>query len=163
MLYCIKARSRQKPIALLLGKKEDIPGLVLEVSETAWRLTERFLPGGLTLILNGIPELPPWILGIDGTVAVRVPDHPLALRLIESLGSPLATTSANMSGQRSSLTSEEVYDQLQGRVPLIIDGGPCLQAMDSTVLDVRGEWPVVLREGAIARKDIEEFCGRITV
>ncbi len=94
-------------------------------------------------------------------MAIRIPAHPVPIALIKGLGTPIVGTSANLSGKPSPLTASEVYSQLGDKVDLIIDGGKCLGGKESTVVDVTGETPVLLREGAISRDELEQVCGSI--
>lgn len=159
-VYRIKGRPADKPIALLLADSQDIPTVALEVSDLAWRLVARFFPGALTLVLPKAPTVPPWVTAGGEGVAVRVPDHPFARSLIRGLGAPLATTSANLAGHPAPVTAQEAYAQLGHVVPLVLDGGPCPRGQESTVLDLTGSTPLLLREGAVSRGDLEAVCGR---
>ena len=148
-LYVAKNRPAEKAIPLLIASVDDLPFVAAEVSETARRLAARFWPGGLTLV---VPRHPRVLTAVSPgpTVAVRMPAHPFVLDLIAALGAPLAATSANISGQPSPTTAAEVVAQLGGRIPLILDGGPCPGGIPSTVVDVTVDPPVVLRHGAIS-------------
>ena len=95
-------------------------------------------------------------------MAVRVPAHPVPIALSRGLGTPIVGTSANLSGQPSPLTADEVYGQLGGKIDFVIDGGWCPGGKESTIIDVSGEKPMILREGAISRTEIERVCGNIT-
>jgi L-threonylcarbamoyladenylate synthase len=120
-------------------------------------LTRRYLPGALTLVLPASGALPESITTGAQTVAVRIPDHPVPLALIRGLGTPIVGTSANLSGQPGALTAGDVYRQLGDRVDFIIDGGRCPGGKESTIVDVTGEKPVILREGAIPSDEICTF------
>lgn len=148
-LYTAKVRPRSKAIPVLLATATDLPLVAREVPPTAGRLANAFWPGALTLILPRHPALPS-ILTADGdSVAVRVPDHPLARALIAASGAPLAATSANLSGRPSPVTAQEVTAQLGGRIDLILDGGPCPGGRPSTVLDLTRDPPRLLRAGPV--------------
>jgi len=131
------------------------------VPEMAWRLIERFWPGGLTLVLPKRDTLPAIITAGGDKIAVRVPAHDVPLRLIRGLGRPIVGTSANISGKPNPLTAAEVEGQLDGKVDLIINGGRCPGGMESTVVDVTGESPVILRAGIIPEADINKACRKI--
>ncbi len=161
-VYTIKERPRTMPFPLLVANVEQIISLAEAVSPLAWRLIEKFLPGALTLVLSKSSTAPGAVTGAGGTIAVRIPAHPVPLALIEGLGAPLVGTSANISGQPSPLTADGVRSQLADRVDLIIDGGRCPGGRESTVVDVTGETPVILREGAISRAEIELVLRGIT-
>jgi L-threonylcarbamoyladenylate synthase len=131
----------------------DVPAGVAE-------LGRRFWPGGLTIILRRSAAVPDAVTVGSPTVGVRVPNHPVALRLLRQLGRPLATTSANLSGRASPTTAVEVFQQLAGRIPLVLDGGPCPGGVESTVLDLTTPVPMVRRLGAISREALEEALGQ---
>jgi len=159
-LYIAKERPREKAIPLLIARREDLFLVSRDVPEIAWRLIERFWPGGLTLVLPKAPGLPDVLCVSGDSVAVRMPDHPIALALIEAAGVPLATTSANISGHPSPVMAEEVQQELGGRIELILDGGRCPGGISSTVLDLTMEPPTILRLGPVSREEIEELLSR---
>ena len=105
--------------------------------------------------------VPAIVTGGGDTVAVRIPDHPVPVALIRGLGVPIVGTSANLSGRPSPLTAGEVENQLGKMIDLIVDGGRCSGGRESTIVDVTGEIPVILREGAISREQLERVCGQI--
>ena len=158
-IYRVKRRSNELPLPLLLVGKADIERVAVNIPETAWRLAERFLPGGLTLVLEKSSWVPDVVTAGGDTVAVRIPDHDITIDLIQRLGSPLVGTSANISGRPSPVTADEVYGQLGDQVDLVIDGGECPGGIDSTVVDVSGEMPTVVREGAVSWQELSEVCG----
>ncbi len=160
-VYEVKGRPHHLPLPLLLADISEIGMVAYPVPEIAWRLAERFLPGGLTLVLPKAPSLTTIATAGGNTVAVRIPNHPIPLALIRGLAAPLTGTSANISGRASPVTAEEVSHQMGGSVELIIDGGRCPGGIESTVLDITGEVPRILREGAISREDIERACGMV--
>jgi len=116
----------------------------------------RFLPGALTLVLPKAAGLPDIITAGGETVAVRIPAHPVPVALAEGIGSPIVGTSANLSGSPSAITAADVRDQFGDRIDLIIDGGRCPGGIESTVVDVTGETPLVLREGAVSQRELEK-------
>ncbi len=120
-------------------------------------LIDKFLPGALTLILPRASSVSAMVTAGGSTVAIRIPAHPVPVALARELG-PIAATSANLSGQPSALTAEEVYTQFGDRLDLIIDGGRCPGGKESTIVDVSGPTAVLLREGAIPRSELEEIC-----
>ena len=157
-VYQAKGRPRRLAIPLLLADVSQITSVARDVPEIAWQLAERFLPGGLTLILYKSPSVSTLITGESEKIAVRVPAHPIPIALIEGLGVPITGTSANITGNPSPLTAQEVYNQMGERVDLVIDG-ICPGGVASTVLDITGESPMILREGAISGEEIEKACG----
>ncbi len=132
---------------------------------TAEKLAARFWPGPLTLVLPRSPGSPISLLATAGldTVAIRAPSHPVAQALIRAAGRPIAAPSANRSGAVSPTRAEHVAESLSERVPLILDGGPCLVGVESTVLDLTGTTPTLLRPGGATREAIEAVVGPIAV
>jgi len=161
-VYQVKKRPRSMPLPLLLTDVSQISEVAQPVPEVTWLLAEKFLPGALTLVLPKSQSVPDIITGKDKTVAIRIPAHPVPIALVQGLGTPIVGTSANLSGQPSSLTAEEVYAQLGDRVDLIIDGGRCPGGRESTIVDLTGETPLILREGAISREELKRVCPSIT-
>ncbi len=157
-LYRVKDRPGEKAIPLLIADPEDLEQAVTKVTPAARRLIARFWPGGLTLVLPKRPEVPAEV-SPGPTVAVRLPDHEGVRALIRAAGAPLAATSANRSGQPSPRTAQEALAQLGGRVPLILDGGPCPGGVPSTVVDCTVDPPRLLREGAIPASEIRRELG----
>ncbi len=149
-VYTVKQRPAQKALPLLVGGPDEAAAVAL-VSPTAQALMARFWPGGLTLVL---PDR-----AASDTVAVRMPDHPVPLALIRALGSPLATTSANRSGQPSCTTAAAVQARLPAGYAVLVDAGPSPGGQDSTVLDLSGAAPRVLREGAVPTADLAALLG----
>ena len=160
-VYRVKGRPRNMAFPLLLAHTSQIGEVADSVPQIAWLLVRNFLPGALTLVLHKSSSVPDVITGGGITVAVRIPAHPVPVALAEGLGTPIVGTSANLSGKPSALTADEVYSQLGDKIDLVIDGGRCPGGRESTVVDVTGEEPVVLREGAISREELERVCGNI--
>ena len=156
-LYIVKGRSSQKAIAILLGKRTQLDLVASTMSPMAIRLAEKFWPGPLTLVVERNPSLPD-VLTPDNTIGVRMPDHPVALALLR-LSGPLAVTSANLSGQPSSITAQEVLAQLGGRIHLVLDGGRTPGGIPSTVVDCTAITPVIIRVGPVSAEQIEATLG----
>jgi L-threonylcarbamoyladenylate synthase len=152
-IYAAKGRSTEKAIPILFGDAADLEQVTAQVSEMALRLATRFWPGPLTLVVPKHPSLPEAV-STAPTVGVRVPDHPVARALLRAAG-PMAVTSANLSGQASPCTAQEVCNQLGGRIPLILDGGGTPGGVPSTVVNCLGAEPQVLREGPITLAQIQ--------
>lgn len=150
-LYEAKEREAEKAIPILLGDARALDEIG-SASEMARRLAEAFWPGPLTLVVPKRPDVPDAV-GRAGSVGVRVPNHPVALRLLQAAG-PLATTSANRSGSTSPRTADQVRAELEGKIDLILNGGTCPGGRPSTVVDCTGEEPVILREGPITLRQI---------
>jgi len=155
-IYAAKIRPRDKAIPLLLATTDDLSLVAENVPPVAHLLAERFWPGGLTLVLRK-RAIVSEAVSPGPTVAVRVPDHGVAQALIAALGVPLAATSANLAGNPSPVTAQEVMAELAGRIELILDGGPCPGGVPSTVLDLTTDPPTVLRSGAITVEDIRDI------
>lgn len=153
-LYVAKLRAADKAIPVLLADPVDLALVAVDLTAAAMRLAERFWPGPLTLVAPKAPAVPDEVTAGGQTVAVRIPDHDMARALIRLAGAPLATTSANLSGQPSPVTAQDVAAQLTGRVALILDGGPCPGGLPSTVVDVTGPAPRILRPGPITLEQI---------
>ncbi|MCD6452816.1 MAG: threonylcarbamoyl-AMP synthase [Dehalococcoidales bacterium] len=159
-IYVLKKRPHSMTLPLLLASVSQIGKVAESVPEVAWRLANQFLPGALTLVLPKAMSVPDIITGGGMTVAVRVPAHPVPVALIRGLGSPLVGTSANVTGQPSLLTAAAVRAQFGDDITLIIDGS-CPGGKESTIVDVTGEAPVILREGAISSSQIRQVCPNI--
>jgi L-threonylcarbamoyladenylate synthase len=155
-LYAAKLRSLDKAIPVLLADPADLALVARGLSLAAIRIAARFWPGPLTLVVPKAARVPAEVTAGGDSVAVRVPAHDLARALIRAAGAPLATTSANLSGQPSPVTAEEVAAQLAGRIAMILDGGPCPGGVPSTVVDLTAGRPVILRPGPIALEQILE-------
>jgi len=160
-VYRVKKRPQNMALPLLLAHTSQISEVAEFVPQVAWLLAYSFLPGALTLVLYKSKSVPDIITAGGITVAIRVPAHPIPIALIEGLGAPIVGTSANLSGKPSSVTAEDVYSQFGDKIDLVIDGGRCLGGGESTIVDVTGEKPVILREGAVSREEIKQVCGCI--
>jgi L-threonylcarbamoyladenylate synthase len=160
-VYRVKERLQNIALPLLLANISQIVEVAEPVPPIAWLFAYNFLPGALTIVLyksNLVSEI---ITAGGITVAVRVPAHPIPIALAQGLGVPIVGTSANVSGKPSALTADEVYSQFGNKIDLVIDGGRCPGARESTIIDVTGDKPVILREGAISRDELEKVCGSI--
>jgi L-threonylcarbamoyladenylate synthase len=154
-IYEIKNRPKHRQLPLLIADVERLTALAEPIPKIAWFLARRFWPGGLTLVLPKTDSLPAY-LASGPTIAVRVPNHPVCLALIQHLGNPIIGTSANISGQPAALTAEEVGQQLGGKIDLVINGNKCPGGKESTVVDVTHEAPVILRQGIIPSHEIDK-------
>lgn len=154
-LYVIKGRNSTRAIAVLIGEVSGLEKVSISPSISAKQLAEQFWPGPLTLVVPRHPNLPE-VLAPLPTVGVRVPDHPVALNLLGITG-PLAVTSANLSSRENTNTAQEAFEQLQGRVDLIIDGGRSPGGVPSTVVDCTTPDLTILRPGPISYDDIERI------
>jgi L-threonylcarbamoyladenylate synthase len=157
-IYRVKQRPRHIPLPVLLADSTQLADIVAAVPETARYLMRHFWPGGLTLVLPKKGTLSDIITAGSDKVAVRIPDHVVPLALIRGLGAPIIGTSANISDKPSSVTAEEVDQQIGSQIDLIIDMGRCPGGLESTVVDVTGEIPVILRRGVISEEKILSVC-----
>jgi L-threonylcarbamoyladenylate synthase len=158
-LLSAKNRGPDMPVPVLVGSWSTIDGLVLGVPKQARDLIEAFWPGGLSLVLRHAPSLK-WDLGSSkGTVMLRMPLHPVALELLRDVG-PMAVSSANISGSPPAASAAEAQAQLGEKVATYLDGGPSGEPVASTVVDLTGDDPRVLREGAVTTAAVEEVLGR---
>jgi len=154
-LLAVKGRGRDMPVPVLVGSWTTIEGLSSAVSDRTWDLIEAFWPGGLTLVIEHAPSLT-WDLGdARGTVAVRMPLHPVAIELLEDTG-PMAVSSANVSGQPAARTAAEAQEQLGDHVAVYLDAGPSATGLASTIVDVTAEIPRILRTGAVSAAALRE-------
>jgi tRNA threonylcarbamoyl adenosine modification protein (Sua5/YciO/YrdC/YwlC family) len=157
-LLAAKGRGRDMPVPVLVGSPHTLDGIATNVTETVRRLVEAFWPGALTLVCRVQPSLE-WDLGeTRGTVAVRMPLHPVALELLALTG-PLAVSSANRSGSPPATTVDEAVEQLGEAVSVYLDGGPSGAPVPSTIVDVTGPRPRLLRAGAVDAGLLREVAG----
>ncbi len=162
-VYKVKERPRNMPLPLLLADMSQITKVAEPVPPIAWLLIHSFLPGALTIVLHKSNSVPDIIAAGGATIAIRIPSHPIPIALVEGLGTPIVGTSANLSGRPSLLTADEVYSQLGDKIDLVIADGRCPGGKESTIVDVTGQTPVVLREGAISEEELKQVCGSITL
>jgi L-threonylcarbamoyladenylate synthase len=158
-LLVAKGRGPDMPVPVLVGSWSTIDGLVTAVPAAARELIEAFWPGGLSLVLPHAPSLN-WDLGATrGTVMLRMPLHPVALELLRDVG-PMAVSSANISGRAPATIVSEASGQLGETVSVYLDGGPCRVGVASTIVDLTGDEPRILREGAVTVAEINAVLGR---
>ena len=153
-IFDAKGRPKGMALPLLVADREQIKKIACSIPPAAWLLIYNFFPGALTIVLNKSDIVPDVITGGGKTVAVRIPDHPIPIALIQGLGQPIVGTSANLSGQPSPLTAEEVRMQIGDKVDMIIDGGQCPGGIESTVVDLSNRRPVIRRLGAITLEQL---------
>lgn len=163
-IFGAKGRPSDNPLIIHIADKGKLDAFVTEIPQNAQALMDRFWPGPLTLIFNlkeGV--LSHYATADLSTVAVRMPDHPVALALLNKTGLPIAAPSANRSGRPSPTTADHVWEDLNGRIAGLVDGGPTGVGVESTVVDCTGDVPVILRPGGITREQLEEAVGEIIV
>ncbi|RAS59726.1 translation factor SUA5 [Lentzea atacamensis] len=158
-VFEVKGRPPSHPLIVHIGGAEQLGNSVEDVPETARLLAERFWPGPLTLVLRRGRRVPLEATGGLETVAVRVPDHPVALALLSAFGGGVAAPSANRFGSVSPTTASHVRVELGDAVDFVLDGGPCEVGVESTIVDATGDVPSVLRPGGVTREDLEAVLG----
>ena len=160
-VFDVKERPRFDPLIVHISDQSWIPRLVTEWPETAEKLARIFWPGPLTLVLPKSSLIPDLVTSGCPTVAIRIPDHPIAIELLREAERPIAAPSANPFGRISPTTAAHVEEQLGGRIDMILDGGPCQVGVESTVLQLTAEGAALLRPGGISVEDIEEIVGQL--
>jgi L-threonylcarbamoyladenylate synthase len=162
-IFWAKGRPAANPLIVHLTDPSLVANVAASWPETAARLAERFWPGPLTIVIPKLPAVPDEVTAGGSTVAVRCPNHPIALALLRAVGLPLAAPSANRSSELSPTRAEHVMRSLGGRIDLILDGGTCPGGIESTVVDVTGPVVRVLRPGLITVPMLEEVVGPVEV
>ncbi|KOU58574.1 MULTISPECIES: L-threonylcarbamoyladenylate synthase [unclassified Streptomyces] len=161
-LLAAKGRGRNMPTPVLIGSPNTLHGLVTDFSEQAWELVDAFWPGALTLVAKHQPSLA-WDLGeTRGTVAVRMPLHPVAIELLTEVG-PMAVSSANLTGHPAPEDCDAAREMLGDSVSVYLDGGPTPGIQPSSIVDVTGKVPVLLREGALTADQLREVVPDLEV
>jgi L-threonylcarbamoyladenylate synthase len=159
-VFAIKGRPATHPLIIHVAHARELPSWARHVPQAAWRLAEAFWPGPLTLVLPRTSRATDAVTGGQDTVALRVPHHPLALAVLDALGGGVAAPSANRFGKVSPTTAEHVRADLGDEVDLLLDGGPCTVGVESTIVDLSGDTPAVLRPGGLAVEEVERVLGR---
>ncbi len=164
-IFEVKGRPQDNPLIVHVAGPEALREWCRDVPETAYRLTARFWPGPLTLVLNcrktGDPYIPDRVTAGLDTVAMRCPDHPATLAVIREAGIPIAAPSANLSGKPSTTTALHCLHDLTGKVEAVLDGGPCRVGLESTILDLTVDPPRVLRPGGVTLEQLREVLGTV--
>ena len=161
-IFAAKERPADNPLIVHVAQREQLEGLC-RVTETAEKLMDAFWPGPLTMLLMKTERVPDVTTAGLPSVAVRCPSHPAAFAMLRESGVPVAAPSANRSGRPSPTTAAHVLEDMRGRIPLILDGGPCQVGVESTVVDLTGDIPCVLRPGAITAADIAKVAGQCRI
>ncbi len=169
-IYLAKGRPSDNPLIVHIWDKSQIKDLVSYISETANKLIDAFMPGPITIIMPKADAVPKEVTGGLNTVGIRMPSHKVANAFLKACNKPIAAPSANVSTHISPTTAEDVYEDMKGRVPLIIQGGASDVGIESTIIDTTTEIPTILRPGFITQEDIanvlgvcESFKGKVTV
>jgi L-threonylcarbamoyladenylate synthase len=161
-LFRVKRRPLGLPVPLLLPDKAMMEAVCVDIPPVAWRLAERFWPGGLSLILARSDVVPDAVTAGGSTVAVRVPDYPLLRALCRQVGAPLAATSANLHGQPPPVKADEVESVFGGCIPLMLDGGACPGGVASTVLDLTVRPHAILRPGPVTAAQLASIAAMLS-
>ena len=162
-IYAAKGRPSDNPLILHISDISMLDGIVSHIPNTAQILMEKFWPGPMTLVFKKKPEVPYGTTGGLDTVAVRFPSHKVALEIIAVSGVPIAAPSANTSGRPSPTKASHVIEDMDGKVDMIVDGGEVGIGIESTIIDVTGEIPMILRPGYITKSMVEECVGPVLV
>lgn len=158
-IYEVKQRPAFNPLIVHIKSINDLHKVALEVPDVAYQLAEQFWPGPLTLLLKKQLSVPDWITAGKPSVAVRIPNHPLALNLLEQLDFPLAAPSANPFSSISPTTALHVKQYFDPDIPLILDGGACQRGIESTIIGFDSDHPILYRLGSLAAEQIETYTG----
>jgi len=162
-IYAAKGRPSDNPLIVHVSKEEEVYKLCNNINDNTKALMKKFWPGPLTIILQKKEILPVETTGGLNTVGVRMPNHSVALKLIELSGCPLAAPSANTSGRPSPTRAEHVIEDMLGKIDMIIDAGVVGIGIESTIVDMTEDVPVILRPGAITKEMLEEVLGEVLV
>jgi L-threonylcarbamoyladenylate synthase len=162
-IYGAKGRPSDNPLIVHIANVSDMEDLAEDIPGMAYQLAEVFWPGPLTMIMKKKACVPYATTGGLDTVGIRLPANRIARTLISAAGVFIAAPSANLSGKPSPTTAEHVYKDLNGRIDLIIDGGKATHGLESTIVDLTGELPVILRPGCITKEMLENVVGRVEV
>ena len=162
-IYEAKGRPSDNPLILHIADRAMLDEIAEDIPLMAEQIIAALTPGPITLILKKSPRVPDRVTGALPTVGVRMPDHDVARALIRAAGCPIAAPSANLSGRPSPTTAETVRRDLAGRIPMILDGGPCTLGLESTIVDCTGEKATILRPGAVTRETLEELLGPVAL
>lgn len=159
-IFQIKGRPSDNPLIVHVSSVQEALQLSIEAPPLFFRLAALFWPGPLTMVLLRSEAVPEIVSAGQSSIAIRMPRHPVALQLIEKLGQPLAAPSANLSGRPSPTRASDAWEDLQGKVELILDGGECEIGIESTVISLLHETPVLLRPGSITQEAMEKAIGQ---
>ena len=161
-IFAAKGRPADNPLIAHIWDRAQLEGLV-EIPDAAPALMDAFWPGPLTILMPRTSRVPDVVTAGLDTVAIRMPSHPVARAMLRACGLPIAAPSANRSGKPSPTTAEHVRVDMDGRIPLILDGGPCDVGLESTVIDVTHGTPTILRPGGVTQAMLEQVLGRVEV
>jgi L-threonylcarbamoyladenylate synthase len=158
-IFAIKGRQAKKAILVLIADMSSLDQVAVPPSATALTMMRRFWPGGVTFVLQARPELPAELTGFSVKIGVRLVAHPVAAALVRAVGAPVTGTSANISGLGGCAAIEDMDDRLFDVVDLVLDAGPLAGGSGSTVVDITGQTPRILREGIVPAEEIRRIWG----
>ena len=156
-IYTVKTRNPGKPLSILVSGMDMVEGYTQNIPAAAYKLAEKYWPGPLTMVLEDKGCAAPTVTAGGDTLGVRCPDHPMTLALIRALGAPLAAPSANPEGAPSPKSAQDVLAYFDGKIHGILDGGTCTVGVESTIVDLTGAEPKILREGGIPGEELLRF------
>lgn len=163
LIFKVKKRPIDNPLIAHISSHEQVSQIAAEIPDSFYLLAQSFFPGPLTVVLKRNDRVPPIVsAGLD-SIALRMPSHPIALKLISFVGEPLVAPSANLSGKPSSTQESHVLEDFEGKIAAVIEGGKTYFGIESTVISLLGEVPTLLRPGAIAKEQIEQVLRRSIV
>ena len=162
-IFELKKRPFYNPLIVHIKSTKSLDTVASDIPHMAWKLAEVFWPGSLTLVLKKQPHIPKIITAGKETVAVRVPNHPMALALLEQLEFPLAAPSANPFGCISPTTAMHVSNYFKENLEIVLDGGACKNGIESTIIGFENNQPILYRHGSISVEDIERIVGKVLI
>lgn len=162
-IFQLKNRPAFNPLIVHIKSLSYLENVAIDIPDTAIKLAETFFPGALTLVLKKQATIPDSVTAGKETVAVRVPNHPVTLSLLEQLDFPLAAPSANPFGSISPTSAEHVYTYFENKLPLILDGGVCEKGLESTIIGFQNNQPILYRHGSISVEEIESVIGKLKI
>ncbi len=158
-IFEVKGRPADNPLIAHVSSLQQVDEIAEEIPKSFYLLAKSFFPGPLTVVLKRRSNVPPLVSAGLKSIALRMPSHPIALKLISLVGEPLVAPSANLSGKPSSTTAEHVLEDFEGKIAAVIEGGKTDFGLESTVISLMGEIPILLRPGAIDKQQIEQVLG----
>ncbi|MGI6065478.1 MAG: L-threonylcarbamoyladenylate synthase [Bacillota bacterium] len=162
-IFAAKGRPSDNPLIVHISNLDQLPPLVKEIPQAARILMKKYWPGPLTLIFPKSKIIPLEVTAGLDTVAIRMPEHPIAQALIEYAGVPVAAPSANISGKPSPTSGRHVWHDMEGKVAMVLDGGEASVGVESTVLDITSEPPIILRPGGVTFEELKETLGQVEI
>jgi L-threonylcarbamoyladenylate synthase len=159
LIFKVKGRPADNPLIAHVSSLEQVNQIAEGIPDAFHLLANAFFPGPLTVVLKRKPSVPPIVSAGLGSIALRMPSHPIALKLISLVGEPLVAPSANLSGKPSATQSEHVLEDFEGKIAAVIEGGKADLGIESTVISLLGEIPILLRPGTISKEQIEQVLG----